>query len=316
MAGRATEKARQRIDEAANYGIAPAGAVSAVSPLASGYGVFGQQYAATLPTANPISGPLNDIALRHKAAQERSDYQLNLANAQEVQKRLATIAQKTELEKAVLANGPKSLDGERSVQTTADGGYGVIVDPVLQATNRTTQLAGDEAERYKTVAEAAKALRDAGVTVTPEAIAKRLTTPLATTPEAGYGLFEGNRTPDEQAKQTSADASMVSANADAVKAAKYRGGSESGGGEPTVSITLPGQDFLHPGPTVKGKASQMTQYMGGAGGAPAATGAMPPGIAAFQANGYDVQTSGSNYVVKSPKTGAVAIYNAAGVRQK
>lgn len=212
--------------------------VTAEMPSPVSYGVFGNSYAQSLAAKaqDPYFGGGYDAALRDNAEQESRDYDRRLAAANEQALLLQQRAAKYGLFKQQMeTQGGSALPGEFSV-----GNDGLEIDPVIQAVHRTNEVNKDIAGNHKTEAEAAAALYSAGVKPDVGDVNAAQGNPVFGTP-AKYGVFPNQIAPDDAAKQKSADAAMLSAEAnmiDAKNPLKYSKSGGAGGGT-TFSIIQP-----------------------------------------------------------------------------
>lgn len=215
-----------------------------------GYGVFASGYSGALAqqAQDPYFGGAYMSRLQHLTDEERA----NVAATTDAD-RMAGFYGKVIPEIIKKADATTGQLGE--FDTSAMGPYGQIFNPVTIGANQAIAQNGRIAEGHKTTAEGMKAAREAGVTIDEPTVESSFGNPVFGTPATGYGVFAGNRTPDEEAKLTTANASMKKADADMIDANnpnKYNrksGGSGSDGVATSIIVPVPGVGMM----TVKGK---------------------------------------------------------------
>lgn len=262
-----------------------------------GYGVFAQGLSGALQerAADPAFGGMHVAALQGYADQERAA----LSATSEADRKYG-------LFQALIKNPELAKDPRAIMRLSND--YGLF-DPVTSMADAAIARSGEIAEQHKTTAEGLNQARQAGVTVDEGTVEQLFGNPISGAPTTGYGLFEGNRTPEEVAKATTAEASMLKAQADMLDAKnpnKYNrksGGTGAGDGvTSTIVVPIPGVGMG----TFKGKnADAVMGAAQGATGTP--NGATPPpsgGIARIRKNaeslGYKAEQFGSTYVFSKP----------------
>lgn len=232
------------------------------APAAGAYNIWGPAYAQALAgqTGNPVSGPLNMMAMRGYMGNEQGAYSQDLAATQQAQLAALRAEANAKIQEALI----------NQIPGIAQHGATGYVDPIMQQAglmpNAEAGAVIDEnvirdiaAGAFKDRSAGTAAMAEAGFAPPPEAINETLMPP---DPNAALAEYVPYMSPSNQADITSAEARKTSAQADVISANRPRGG---GGGGSSTAYTIEPPLFpgMPPRVVIRTKDGAMAEeYMG------------------------------------------------------